>query len=198
MLRGYIRVSTKNQFLQGTSLQEQHKKLKAENCDVIYKDVFTGTSMARPGFDKLCREVQAGDTLVVCSLDRFARTANEAYKMILQWVRQGIRIRVLNLGTIEDTEIGRLILHVMRAFAEFERDVIITRMKNGRAYKRANDPCYKDGRPLKYTLVQMNHAMDLLKNYTYKEVAEMTGISKATIWRETKRRGISKINMIAS
>ena len=86
----------------------------------------------------------------------------------------------------------------MRAFAEFERDVIITRMKNGRAYKRANDPCYKDGRPLKYTLVQMNHAMDLLKNYTYKEVAEMTGISKATIWRETKRRGISKINMIAS
>ena len=149
-------------------------------------------------FIKMCLQVLRWRALVLTNLDRFARTANEAYKMILQWVRQGIRIRVLNLGTIEDTEIGRLILHVMLAFAEFERDVIITRMKNGRAYKRANDPCYKDGRPLKYTLVQMNHAMDLLKNYTYKEVAEMTGISKATIWRETKRRGISKINMIAS
>ena len=55
-------------------------------------------------------------------------------------MRDGIKVRVLNMGTIEDTEIGRLILHIMLAFAEFERDMIVSRTQGGRAYKRATDP----------------------------------------------------------
>lgn len=56
-------------------------------------------------FGRLCAELQPGDTLVVTKLDRFARTETEAYELVMKWVKQGVRVRVLNLGTIEDTEI---------------------------------------------------------------------------------------------
>ena len=111
----------------------------------------SGATMKRPGFNKMCKDAQAGDTLVFTSLDRFARTETEAYTMILEWVRTDIKVRVLNIGTIEDTEVGRLILHIMLAFSEFERDIIIARTQNARSLKRAQDPLYKEGRPLKFS-----------------------------------------------
>ena len=148
MKRGYIRVSTKKQE-QGTSLSDQRAVLQAEGCQVIYEDVYTGASMERPELDRLCAEVQAGDTIVVCKLDRIARTETEAYNRVVGWVRSGVRVHVLNMGLIEDTEVGRLILHIMLAFAEFERDLIVSRTQGGRAYKRATDPDYKEGRDRK-------------------------------------------------
>ena len=99
---------------------------------------------------------------------------------------------MLNMGTIEDTEIGRLILHVMLSFAEFERDMIVARMQGGRAYKRATDPGYREGRKPKYTRAQMDHAMELLDGHSFTEVAEMTGISRSTVTREARRRGKRK------
>ena len=191
IFRGYIRVSTRGQA-KNTSLKDQHRKLKAEGCQVIYRDIMSGATMKRPGFNKMCKDAQAGDTLVFTSLDRFARTETEAYTMILEWVRTDIKVRVLNIGTIEDTEVGRLILHIMLAFSEFERDIIIARTQNARSLKRAQDPLYKEGRPLKFSRERLDHAMELLKSHTYKETAELTGVSKSTIWREAQRLNFYK------
>ncbi len=191
IFRGYIRVSTRGQA-KNTSLKDQHRKLKAEGCQVIYRDIMSGATMKRPGFAKMCKESKAGDTLVFTSLDRFARTETEAYTMILEWVRTDIKVRVLNIGTIEDTEVGRLILHIMLAFSEFERDIIIARTQNARSLKRAQDPLYKEGRPLKFSKERLDHAMELLKTHTYKETAELTGVSKSTIWREAQRLNFYK------
>lgn len=187
MFRGYIRVSTRQQYLNGTSLKDQHQRLKAEGCEVIYRDIMTGSTLKRPGFINMCNDTKPGDTLIFTSIDRFARTETEAYNMILNWVRSDIRVRILNIGTIEDTEVGRLILHIMLAFSEFERDMTKIRTESGRAFKRANDPGYKEGRPLKFDKKRLEHAMELLKTYSYKETARMTGISITTIWREAKR-----------
>lgn len=191
MKRGYIRVSTKKQG-QGTSLADQRAVLQAEGCQVIYEDVYTGASMDRPEFDRLCSEVQAGDTVVVCKLDRIARTETEAYNLVVGWVRAGIRVHVLNMGLIEDTDIGRLILHIMLAFAEFERDLIVSRCQGGRAYKRATDPDYREGRKPGYSKAQLDHAVDLLHNHSFTEVAAMTGISRSTVTREARKRGFRK------
>ena len=191
MNRGYIRVSTKGQE-QGTSLADQRAALEDEGCQEIYEDVYSGASMARPEFDKLCADVQAGDTIVVTKLDRIARTETEAYELVVGWVRSGVRVHVLNMGLIEDTEVGRLILHIMLAFSEFERSLIISRCQSGRAYKRATDPDYREGRKPIYTKAQRDHAIDLLKDHSYSDVERMTGISKSTLTREARRRGFRK------
>ena len=194
MKRGYIRVSTKKQE-QGTSLSDQRKILQEEGCQVIYEDVYSGASMDRPEFDRLCNEVQAGDTIVVCKLDRIARTETEAYNRVVGLVRSGIRVHVLNMGLIEDTEVGRLILHIMLAFAEFERDMIVSRTQGGRAYKRATDPNYKEGRKPAYSKAQIDHALDLLQTHSYTEVSRMTGISRSTIVRAARICGFRKSDL---
>lgn len=194
MKRGYVRVSTRRQE-QGTSLDDQRAVLEAEGCQEIYEDVYSGTSMARPAFDRLCADVQAGDTVVVCKLDRIARTETEAYERVVGWVRSGVKVHVLNMGLIEDTEVGRLILHIMLAFSEFERDMIVSRCQGGRAYKRATDPDYREGRRPTYTKAQRDHAIDLLKDHSYSDVERMTGISKSTLTREARRRGFRKAEL---
>lgn len=191
MIRGYARVSTKRQE-RGTSLDDQRAALQAEGCQEIYQDVYSGASMARPEFDRLCSEVQPGDTIVVTKMDRFARTETEAYDQVLGWVQNGVKVRVLNMGTIEDTEIGRLILHIMLSFAEFERDMIVSRCQGGRAYKRATDPDYREGRKPGYSKAQLDHAVDLLHDHSFTEVAAMTGISRSTVTREARKRGFRK------
>lgn len=191
MIRGYARVSTRQQQY-GTSLDDQRAMLVAEGCQEVYEDTYTGTKLDRPEFDRLCREVQAGDTIVVTKLDRIARTETEAYELVVGWVRNGIKVRVLNMGLIEDTDIGRLILHIMLAFAEFERDLIVSRTQAGRAYKRATDPNYREGRTPVYSKAQRDIAMDLLRTHSFSDVARMTGISKSTVTREARRRGFRK------
>lgn len=191
MKRGYIRVSTVKQ-IQGTSLEEQKTLLEKEGCEIFYTDVCTGKTLNRPEFKHLCDDLQSGDTVVITKMDRIARTETEAYEMVLGWVKTGIRVHILNLGLVEDTPTGRLMLHVMLAFSEFERDMIRERMQSGRAYRRATDPSYREGRKPKYSVQQMDHAMQVLKDHSYTQTAQMTGISRATLSREARRRGFRK------
>ena len=194
MKRGYIRVSTKRQE-RGTSLEDQRATLEAEGCTMFYVDTWSGKSMSRPEFSRMCDELQAGDTVVFTKLDRVARTETEAYELVLGWVKSGIRVHILNLGLLEDTPTGRLMLHVMLAFAEFERDMITERMQGGRAYKRATDPEYREGRKPAYSKAQRDHAMELLREHSFSDVERMTGISKSTLTREARARGFRKSEM---
>lgn len=94
------------------------------------------------------------------------------------------------MGLVEDTPTGRLILSVMLAFAEFERDMIVERTQEGKAIaKQHND--FREGRPKKYSKKQLKHAINLKDNegYSYKQVDEMTGISKSTLIRAKRKRG---------
>ncbi len=87
------------------------------------------------------------------------------------------------MGMIENTLTGNLILTVMLAFAEFERNTIIDRTQMGKALARQN-PDYREGRPKKFKPQQIAHALELLENgSSYKQVERMTGISKSTLVR---------------
>ena len=79
-------------------------------------------------------------------------------------------------------------LHVMLAFAEFERDMIVERTQSGKAVARANGKRV-DGRPKKYKPEQIEHALKLLADgSSYTEVEKMTGISKSTLIRAVRER----------
>lgn len=182
MIYGYCRVSTKGQAKDGNSLEAQEMALKASGATEIYSDTFTGTKAHRPEFDRLMNVIQAGDTLKVTKLDRIARSAVQGMELIQSMLDKGIIVHVLNMGLMDNTPSGRLIRNVMLAFAEFERDMIIERTREGKAVARQKED-YHEGRPLKYSSKKIAHALELLETNSYKQVEELTGISKSTLIR---------------
>ena len=187
MIYGYARVSTTKQMKTGNSLTDQETALKQAGAEIIISDDFTGTRMDRPEFTKLRSELKSGDTLIVTKLDRFARTVVEGVTVIQELIERGVTVRILNMGTVENTPTGKVTLTVMLAFAQFERDQIVERTQAGKAIARANGKRV-DGRPLKFSETKINHALDLIHDgHSYTEVVEMTGISKSTLIRAERK-----------
>ncbi len=182
MIYGYARVSTKGQAKEGNSIEAQIKALKDAGAIEIYQETFTGITTRRPELEKLLPKLQKGDSLVVTKLDRIARSATEGSKLIQGLLDRGISINVLNMGKMDDTPTGKLVCTIMFAFAEFERDMIVERTQEGRAIARKNKN-FREGRPPKYSRSQIEHALELLKTHSYSQVADLTGISKATLAR---------------
>ena len=133
--------------------------------------------------------MQKGDTLIVTKLDRFARTAIEGGQIVKDLHDRGVTIHILNMGIADNTPMGKLMVSMLLAFAEFERDMIVERTQGGKAIARANGKRV-DGRPKKFTPQQIQHALELLgSGNSYTAVEAMTGISKSTLvraHRETK------------
>lgn len=177
---GYGRVSTQGQELQG-----QIAQLKAAGCEIVFSEKFTGTKAERLEFQKLLKTLKQGDTLTVTKLDRFARSTSDALAIIKDLFKQGVKINVLNMGIIEDTPTGRLIFTIFSAFAEFERDLIVTRTQEGKEIAKQKGD-FKEGRPRKFKKAQVEHALKLLESHSYKQVEEITGISKSTLIRAKK------------
>ncbi|OHR66986.1 resolvase [Bacillus sp. HMSC76G11] len=187
MKYGYARVSTIHQ-----DLQVQLQQLKKENCNKIFSEKYTGTNIKRPEFRKLIDILQEGDTLVVTKLDRFARSTQDALEIIKDLFNRNIKVHVLNMGIIENTPTGRLIFTIFSAFAEFERDMIVERTQEGKMLAKQN-PDFREGRPKKFSRQQINHALLLLENHSYKQVEDMTDISVSTLVRANKKKRAEKI-----
>lgn len=187
---GYCRVSTKGQ-VDGNSLEEQSTKIleRYSNAEII-EESYSGAK-ERPVFNKVLEELNYGDTLVVTKLDRFCRTTKEGLQYIDLLMDKGIKIHILNMGLIEDTPMGRLIVTNLLAFAEFERAMIIERTQSGKAIAKTKDG-FKDGRPKSYTKEQLDNALSMLTinggKHSYSEVARLLGISKSTLIRENNKR----------
>ena len=188
MIFGYARVSTKTQARDGNSLEGQIQALKNAGAEEIYEDVFSGTIMDRPEFEKLQLKLRKGDTLIVTKLDRFARSVSQASGLITELIDKDVTINVLNLGILSNDSTNTLLRNILLAFAQFERDMIVQRTQEGKIVARAKNPNFREGRPRKWDDEQLEHAMNLLQDHSYSQVVKLTGISKSTLIREKKRR----------
>lgn len=188
---GYARVSTAQQ-----DYATQIEDLKRAGATKIFKDKYTGTTADRPEFDKLMAKIKNGDTLIVTKLDRLARNTQDALNIVKKMNAEGVILRVLNIGTIDNSPSGRLIFTVFSAFAEFERDLIVSRTQEGKAWAKANNPNFHDGMPRKYTKEQIDFAWKLhtQNHMSYSEISKKLGISKATIYRRFRELRIQNIN----
>ena len=195
MKYGYIRVSTHGQARNGGSLTDQKQKLIEAGVaeQDIAVDVFTGTKLDRPGFDELLKRLQTGDELVVCKLDRFARTAAEGSLLVKELVGKGVRVNILNMGVADNTPMGRLMVTVLLAFAEYERDMIVERTQAGKDVARQR-PDYREGRPRKkYSDKAFKAAAEAVVGgtLTQREAAEQAGMPLTTFatryrqWRKS-------------
>lgn len=184
---GYARVSTKGQAKDGYSLEQQEIEINNRYNDVVmYKEQFTATTTNRPMLNELIETLKAGDTLVVTKLDRLARNTVEGIEIVQSLFDKGVYVHVLNVGLLENTTMGKFFLTTLLAVAEMERCTIVERTQLGKEVARTKDG-YIEGRPKQYTDVQLNYAMELLKQHSYSEVEKMTQISKSTLTRYNRK-----------
>ena len=189
MIYAYCRVSSRGQ-LDGNGLEAQEKEIlsKYENA-VTYKEIFTGTTTDRPVFNQIIEQIKEGDILVVSKLDRLARNTVEGISIVKEIFQKKASVHVLNIGLLEDTSMGQFFLTTLLAVAELERNQIVERTQSGKAIARMN-PDYREGRPEKYGKAQKDHALELLATHSYRQVEQLTGISKSTLIRHKRKMAV--------
>lgn len=184
MIYGYVRVSTKKQA-KGFSLEEQEAAILARYPTA---EIVTETKQGnryRPDFEEMVKRCLPGDIIVTVDHTRFSRDTAEGLRVAKALMDRGILIHFLSFGLLENTPTGRYVLTMLLANAELEVAQIVSRTQPARL-KAKGRPGYRDGRPPKYSKKQLKHAIDLLQQHTYKEVEQMTGISKSTLIRAQK------------
>lgn len=192
---GYARISSKSQK-DNNSLEQQKKEIVDKyNGAIMFEEQFTGTTTDRPIFKKVINELESGDMLIVCKLDRLARNTVEGIETVQALFNKGVSVHVLNIGLLENTSMGKFFLTTLLAVAEMERNSIIERTQNGKAIARLN-PNYKEGRHPKFKKQQIEDALNKLAinggEWSYKRVEREYNISKSTLIREVRKRKFKK------
>lgn len=186
MIYGYCRVSSRSQ-LDNNSLELQEREISQRyEGAIIYKEQISGIKSHRPVFNEIIGKLKKGDTLVTTRLDRLCRSTKEGLEVIKNLQEREINIHILNMGLIENSPMGDLIITCILAFSQFERSMIVERTSAGKELAKINDD-YREGRPKKFTKKQISHALKLLEKHSYKEVGLMTGISKSTLIRAKRQ-----------
>ena len=132
MILGYARVSTTGQSLDG-----QLDALEAEGCGRVFSEAVSGSVRARPELDRMLDQLRKGDVVVVTRYDRLARSLRDLLDIVARIGEAGAGFRSLAEAIDTTTPTGRLVLHVFASLAEFERELIADRTREGLAAARA-------------------------------------------------------------
>ena len=174
---GYARVSRDTQ-----NLDRQIDALKRYGVDKIYNEKMTGTKKDRPELAKLLDRMTEGDTVVIESLSRLGRSTKDLIELTELFQSKGVNLVSLKESIDTNTSTGKLLFTLMSAIAQFERDVIADRTREGLQAARARGR--KGGRP-RINIESIRKAVKLYKTmqYTLKEIEELTGVKKSTLYR---------------
>jgi DNA invertase Pin-like site-specific DNA recombinase len=178
---GYARVSTKDQ-----KLELQLDALKAAGCEQIYQEKASARDLERQQLKKMIESLRKGDVVVVWKLDRLSRYLKGLIEQVNTFQENGVGFISLQDSIDTTTPQGRLIFNIFASLAEFEREVIRERTNAGLAAARSRGRL--GGRPkgLSKEAIAKAHAAKALydrKEKSIKEIAEVLGIGRATLYR---------------
>ena len=180
MVCAYARVSTADQ-----NLDRQMDALEKYGIDRLYCEKVSGTKKSRPELDRMLVELQEGDTVVIESLSRLGRSVKNLAELMEVFNSRNIRLISLKETIDTTSSTGRLLFTILSSLAQFERDVLVERTREGLAAARARGRC--GGRPkTNETVVKKALALYSTGQYSMKEIQELTGISPSTIYRARK------------
>jgi DNA invertase Pin-like site-specific DNA recombinase len=183
MKYGYARVSTT-----GQDLSAQVEALEAVGCERVFSDKESGTTDKRPALNRLRKALQPGDTVVVTKADRLFRSLRAMLDQFQAWDAEEITFECLDqptMSTTDRTASGKLVRSVMAAVAEFERDLILERTREGRERAKARGTRF--GGPRKLSNKQIKHAAKLLdEGQSLREVADILKVDRQTVFRRVK------------
>jgi len=182
MYIGYARVSTHEQ-----SLTLQQDALTHAGCHKIIVDRVSGTMAERPGLATIKVLLREGDTLVVWRLDRLGRSIKDLITWVSWLEHEGIGLKSLQEIIDTTSPSGKLTFHIFAALAEFERQLIQKRTQAGLRAARARGRV--GGRPKALAASKRQRAVQLYqeKQLTVKEICEMMGISKPTLYANVRQ-----------
>jgi len=175
---GYGRVSTENQ-----TEDQQRAALEAAGCHEVITETISSGKKERPGLQRVMDRLEAGDTLVICKLDRWARSLQELLTMSAELEAKGVHLQVLDQQIDTSTAAGRLLFQMLGAVAEFERSLAIQRTHESVAHRRATGGNL-GGRPKAYTPQQQALGLKLKADgQSISQIAAQLGLAKGTCHR---------------
>lgn len=181
---GYARVSTGKQDYSEQVNQLVSNGVPEEN---IYAEKITGMKKDRPQFNKLKSKLVGGDELIVAKLDRLGRKTSDIIEFLDQCSKRNIMVNVLNMGKLDNSANGKLMRNIVAAFAEFERDMIVNRMAEGKAYAKLHNPNYHEGRPKRQITNRYRRIYKYSLSHSIRETSLTTGVSISTVKRIRKQ-----------
>jgi len=179
---GYSRVSTTDQ-----NPDSQKDALNRAGVDQLFIEWFTGTKASRPEWDQVKKILRKGDTLVVTRLDRLGRSSKDLLE-IGDWLQsKGIELEAVEQPINTSTPEGRMFFTILAAFAQFERDLIVARTRDGLAAARARGRT--GGRKSALSPMQIDAVRNLYEGgeTTVAEIAKAFKVSRPTIYRALER-----------
>jgi DNA invertase Pin-like site-specific DNA recombinase len=177
MYIGYARVSTHEQ-----NLALQQDALTQAGCQKIIVDRVSGTVAERPGLAQIKALLRAGDTLVVWRLDWLGRSIKDLINWVSWLEHEEVGLKSLHEVIDTTSPTGKLTFHIFAALAEFERQLIQERTQAGLRAARARGRVGKRPKALAEGKRQRAVQLYQAKQLTVKEICEMMGISKPTLY----------------
>lgn len=186
MLVGYARTSTTEQE---AGLEAQRRDLDAAGCGKVFAEHVSSVG-ERDRLKQALEFVREGDTLVITKIDRLARSTIHLWEIVRDLDAKGVGLRVLNLGgEVVDTKsaTGRLILTIFAGFAQFEREMMLERQREGIAKAKA------EGKYLGRKPTARAKSEEVLRLHragkTPTEIAAAVGIGRGSVYRIVQGQG---------
>jgi len=188
MLLGYARVSKS----EDQETASQIRALKQAGCKKIFEEAASGGRWNRPELHRLLDQFRAGDTLVVWKLDRLSRSLKDLLVILERIKAAGGKFRSLTESIDTSGPAGRMMMHMLGSFAEFEREMIRERTRAGlrEAIAKGNGP----GRKPKITAEQRKEIVEAVSSgrKTAAEIARLFKIHRATVSRFVSQNRAAK------
>jgi DNA invertase Pin-like site-specific DNA recombinase len=177
MLIGYARTST---LEQEAGLEAQLRELRGLGCEKIFQEQ-TSSVGPRKTLDAAMEFARDGDILAVTKLDRLARSVTHLGSIIEALEAKGVALRIVNLGVDTSTPTGRLMLNILGGVAQFEREMMLERQREGIA-KAKGEGRYKGRKPTARAKADEIQAL-AAQGLSMGEIAKRLGIGKGSVHR---------------
>ncbi len=176
---GYARVST-----EGQELTAQLEQLNGAGVDKIFKEKASGVKQDRPQLAAMLDHLREGDTVIVCKLDRIARSTKHLLEIVETLEARKVSFKVLNINLDTSTPTGKLMLSMLASIAQFEREMMLERQREG--IRLAKDAGRYQGRKATARALS-DKALELLaQGKTKQAVADELEIGIASVYRIAK------------
>jgi DNA invertase Pin-like site-specific DNA recombinase len=175
---GYARTSTLEQT---AGLEAQIRDLQAAGVEKVFSEQLSSVDAERPQLEAMLEFVREGDVLVITKIDRVARSVANLCEIEAKLHAKGASLKVLSPELDTSTPMGRLVFNMVGAIAQFEREIMLERQREGIAKAKAEGK-YKGRAPT--AMAKADEALALLKSgMGATEVARQLGIGRASVYR---------------
>lgn len=175
-LFGYARVSTSQQSL---SIQVKALKDAGVNASRIFTDKVSGSHVNRDGLNLLRIKVEEGDVVLVKKLDRLGRDTADMIQLIKEFDAMGVAIRFLDDGISTEGTMGKMVVTILSAVAQAERQRILERTNEGRVEAKAKGVKFGRKRTIDREQLQTLHD----KGMGATDIARGMGIGRSTVYK---------------